>query len=76
MLVGDFMKIEERIEVGTGKVSSTGSIVIPLHIREKEGLKTGDRVSIVDIDGKIFIQKPNIDIIKQAVKEIEKVGKL
>ncbi len=70
------MKAEERIEVGTGKISSTGSIVIPLHIRDKEGLKPGDRVSIVDIDGKIFIQKPNIEIIKQAVREIEKVGKL
>ncbi len=70
------MKNQERIEVGTGKISSTGSIVIPLHIRDKEGLKPGDRVSIVDIDGKIFIQKPNIETIKQAVREIEKVGKL
>ena len=69
------MKKDEYVEVGTGKISSTGSIVIPSHIRNKEGLKTGDRVSIVDIDGKIFIQKPDPDKVMRAIREIEKVGR-
>ena len=63
---------EDGIEVGTGKISSTGSVVIPSHIREKESLKPGDRVSIVDIDGRIFIQKPNAAVIKQALEEFGK----
>ena len=68
-------KDEYVVEVGTGKISSTGSIVIPSHIRNKEGLKAGDRVSIVDIDGKIFIQKPNPERTMHLIKEIEKMGK-
>ena len=64
---------EERVEVGTGKISSTGSVVIPRHIRKIEGLKTGDRVSIVDIDGRIFIQKPNEALVRQALEEFGKV---
>ena len=67
---------KERVEVGTGKISSTGSVVIPQHIRKIEGLKPGDRVSIVDIDGRIFIQKPDPAVIKQAIEEFSKVGKL
>lgn len=69
------MKKDEYVEVGTGKISSTGSIVIPSHIRNKEGLKAGDRVSIVDIDGKIFIQKPDPEKAMHLIREIEKAGK-
>ena len=60
---------KQRVEVGTGKISSTGSVVIPQHIRKIEKLKPGDMVSIVDIDGKIFIQKPNPEIVKRAIEE-------
>ena len=69
------MNKEDVVEVGTGKISSTGSVVIPSHIRSREGLKAGDRVSIVDIDGKIFIQKPDPEKVRRAIREIEKAGK-
>ena len=69
------MNKEDVVEVGTGKISSTGSVVIPSHIRDREGLKAGDRVSIVDIDGKIFIQKPDPEKVRRAIREIEKAGK-
>lgn len=47
------------------KVTSKGQITIPKKIREKLGLKPGDKVNfVVDSDGNIKIQPQNIPIEK------------
>lgn len=51
-------EIQERYEYGVSTVTSTGSIVIPARIRKAEGIKPGDTVVLVDVDGKVYLQKP------------------
>lgn len=39
----------------TTKLSQKGQIVIPIELRERYGLKTGDQVELMDIGGEIVI---------------------
>ena len=39
------------------KMSSRGQVVIPQEIREKEGLKEGERFIVVDINGNIILKR-------------------
>jgi AbrB family looped-hinge helix DNA binding protein len=70
------MHMAEDVDFGISKVTSTGSIVIPSGIRKKEGIKAGDKVAIVAVGDKIVIQKPNPQPYKEAVRALQKIGKL
>jgi AbrB family looped-hinge helix DNA binding protein len=48
------------------KVSAKGWVVIPRDIRERNGIKPGDRVSIVDYGGSIAI----IPAMKDPIREM------
>jgi AbrB family looped-hinge helix DNA binding protein len=50
----------------TGKVSSKGAVVIPRDIRERNGIRPGDRVRVVDYDGIIAVFPVVEDPIKHA----------
>ena len=63
--------VTERYAYGLAKVSATGSVAIPAGIRKAEGIKPGDTVAVVDIDGKVFIQKPPTrETVEQALRKI------
>ncbi|HIH39456.1 TPA: AbrB/MazE/SpoVT family DNA-binding domain-containing protein [Candidatus Woesearchaeota archaeon] len=39
------------------KITSKGQVVIPQEIREKEGLKEGEKLLVFDIDGTIILKR-------------------
>ena len=67
---------DEKYVFGSSKVTATGSVVIPAEIRKREGIKEGDRVSIVAVGDKIIIQKPNPEPMRRAIEALEKIGKI
>jgi len=66
----------ERIEYGVTTMTSQGQITIPRKIRDLEGFKEGDKVSVVDIGGKLVVQKIDRDYVRDALKTLQSVGKL
>lgn len=46
------------MEIKTIKVSEKGQIAIPTEIREKLGIKKGDKLVLFEVDGKLLIEKP------------------
>lgn len=45
------------MEIEITKMTSRGQVVIPQEIREKEGLKEGERFIVVDINGNIVLKR-------------------
>ena len=39
------------------KITSRGQVVIPQEIREKEGLKEGEKLLVYDLDGTIILKR-------------------
>ncbi len=52
--------------MATAKVSKKGWVVIPCEIRERYGIKPGDRVHIVDYAGRIAIIPSLKDPVRQS----------
>lgn len=57
--------------VEVGKVGSRGQVTIPKEIREKEDLEPGDYVAIEEEDGKVSIEKLDVEKWVKRVKKIE-----
>ena len=49
------------------KILKKGQLVIPVSIRKKLGLKTGDSVNLVDYDGAIHVIPASKNPVKEAV---------
>ena len=49
------------------KILKKGQVVIPLSIRKKLGLKTGDSVKLFDYDGAIHVIPTSKNPVKEAV---------
>ncbi len=62
------------VSIEISKVGSRGQITIPKEIREKEGIESEDYVVIMDLDGKIIIEKLNTKNWLKRVREIEERG--
>ncbi len=46
----------------SSSVTTKGQVTIPIELREKLGIKPGDRVGFVDEDGRIVLQRQETDI--------------
>lgn len=57
----------------TIKVSSRGQIVIPENIRDDLGIEEGERLILVEEDGKIVLEKEK-DFLKKLKEQEEKAG--
>jgi len=57
----------------SSSVTTKGQVTIPMELREKLGIKPGDRVGFVDEGGKIVLQRQETAI--EAVFGIVKAGK-
>ena len=57
----------------SSSVTTTGQVTIPMELREKLGIKPGDRVGFVDEGGKIVLQRQETAI--EAVFGIVKTRK-
>ena len=53
------MKKEEEIEavfMGQSKLTERGQLTLPIEVRKKFGLKTGDTLCFFEINGSVFIK--------------------
>lgn len=60
--------------VGTTRMSSKGQIVIPLEMRERLGMKEGDHLLLMLVDGVLIIQKlpvPSKEEVAKILKSVE-----
>ena len=53
------------------KVTSKGQITIPIEIRRKLGVKTGDKILFVEENGRIVLINATLAALKAAQKEFE-----
>ena len=60
------------------KVTSKGQITIPKEIREKLGLKTGDKILFIEDSGRIYLMNSSMNALREAQMafkgEAERVG--
>jgi AbrB family looped-hinge helix DNA binding protein len=57
------------------KISSKGQIVIPREVREKLGVKGGEKLLVLTIDGDILLRKTKDASIEDLGKKIDKAVK-
>ena len=60
------------METTTVQVRQRGSLTLPVSIREKYGIKTGDSFQLVDLDG-IFVLTPMTPMVPELAREIDKI---
>lgn len=51
------------------KISSKGQVVIPKNIRERLGLREGDRIAVEEADGRVILRKISIESILKEAEE-------
>ena len=60
------------------KVTSKGQITIPKEIREKLGIKTGDKILFIEESGRIYLMNSSMNALREAQLafkgEAERVG--
>jgi AbrB family looped-hinge helix DNA binding protein len=58
----------------TVTLTSKGQITIPKEIREKLGLKKGDKLVLLEKDGNVILRKVSLEEIRQKALENYKSG--
>ena len=53
------------------QVRQRGTLTLPVELREKYGIKPGDTVRLVDLDG-IFVLTPMVPMVPELAREIER----
>ena len=53
----------------TATLTSKGQITIPKEIREKLGLKKGDKLVLIEKDGNVILRKVSLEEIRQKALE-------
>ncbi len=55
------------------KMSSKGQVVIPKNIRDRLGLKEGDRIAVEAAEGQVIMRKVSLEsILKEAEEDYRK----
>jgi AbrB family looped-hinge helix DNA binding protein len=63
--------MEEKLE-DMVKVSSKGQIIIPKDLRERLGVRTGEKLLVLSRDGEILLRKTEKISIQEIAERIEK----
>jgi AbrB family looped-hinge helix DNA binding protein len=63
--------MEEKLE-DMVKVSSKGQIIIPKDVRERLGVRTGEKLLVLSRDGEILLRKTEKISIQEIAERIEK----
>lgn len=70
--------LEGGMKMDLAKVTSKGQITIPKEIREKLGLKTGDKILFIEDSGRIYLMNSSMNALREAQMafkgEAERVG--
>ena len=56
----------------TVQIRQRGTFTLPLQMRQKYNIQTGDTFRVVDLDG-IFIFTPMVPMVPELAREIEKI---
>ncbi len=56
----------------TVQVRQRGTLTLPVELREKYGIQTGDTFRLVDLDG-IFVLTPMVTMVPELAREIERL---
>jgi len=59
----------------TATLTSKGQITIPKEIREKLGLKKGDKLVLIEKDGNLILRKVSLEEIRQKALENYESGR-
>lgn len=54
------------------QVRQRGTLTIPVGLREKYGIRAGDTLNIVDLDG-VFVLTPMVPMVPELAREIERI---
>jgi AbrB family looped-hinge helix DNA binding protein len=65
----------EDTSMATAALSSKGQITIPIEVRKKLGLKTGDRIGFIENENGEFVLKPKTGSIMNLKGIIKWTGK-
>jgi len=58
------------MEARTIQLRGRGSLTLPAQMREKHGLREGDPLTVVDLDG-VFVLSPKLGVVGKLAREIE-----
>jgi AbrB family looped-hinge helix DNA binding protein len=59
----------------TATMTSKGQVTIPLKIRQRLGLETGDRIEFVELDSGAYAIKPAVDDVRSLKGLLRKPAK-
>jgi bifunctional DNA-binding transcriptional regulator/antitoxin component of YhaV-PrlF toxin-antitoxin module len=59
-------------QAATIQIRQRGTVTLPIKLREKYGLRDGDPVTIVDLDG-VFLLTPRVLSVPGLAKELERL---
>ena len=63
--------MDDNVIVETAKVLPKGQITLPKDFREILGVKSGDRVVLVSVDGEVMMMNPALFALKVLQKNME-----
>lgn len=58
------------MEARTIQLRGRGSVTLPAPLRQRHGLREGDPLTLVDLDG-VFVLSPRIGVVGRLAREIE-----
>lgn len=58
------------MEIRTIQVRGRGSLTLPAPLRERHGLREGDPLTLIDLDG-VFVLSPKVGVVGKLAREIE-----
>lgn len=58
------------MEARTIQLRGRGSLTLPAPLRERHGLREGDPLTLVDLDG-VFVLSPKLGVVGKLAREIE-----
>lgn len=61
--------------MATATMTSKGQVTIPLEVRQRLGLETGDRIEFVELEGGGYAIKPAIDDVRSLKGLLRKPAK-
>ena len=61
-------------QAATIQIRQRGTVTLPAKLREKYGLRDGDPVTIVDLDG-VFLLTPRLLTVPRLAKDLERLRK-
>jgi bifunctional DNA-binding transcriptional regulator/antitoxin component of YhaV-PrlF toxin-antitoxin module len=63
---------EDRAMEATIQVRQRGTLTLPVELRDKYGIRSGDTFRLVDLDG-VFVLTPMVPMVPELAREIERM---